>query len=76
MRTRFQGLRVATFPPPGAGRVLIEMLKPNVLVKGGDWPEEKIIGAPEVKRSGGRVLTIPLEPASSTSAVIKKIRST
>ena len=56
--------------------VLIELLKPNVLVKGGDWPEEKIIGAPEVKRSGGKVLTIPLEPASSTSAVIKKIRST
>ena len=56
--------------------VLIKLLKPNVLVKGGDWPEEKIIGAPEVKKSGGEVLRIPLEPASSTSAVIKKIRST
>jgi D-beta-D-heptose 7-phosphate kinase/D-beta-D-heptose 1-phosphate adenosyltransferase len=56
--------------------VLIKLLKPNVLVKGGDWPEEKIIGAPEVKKSGGEVLRIPLEPANSTSAVIKKIRST
>jgi D-beta-D-heptose 7-phosphate kinase/D-beta-D-heptose 1-phosphate adenosyltransferase len=56
--------------------VLIKLLKPNVLVKGGDWPEEKIIGAPEVKKSGGEVLIIPLEPANSTSDVIKKIRST
>ena len=55
--------------------VLIELLRPNVLVKGGDWPEEKIVGAEEVKRSGGKVLTIPLESASSTTAVIKKIRS-
>jgi D-beta-D-heptose 7-phosphate kinase/D-beta-D-heptose 1-phosphate adenosyltransferase len=56
--------------------VLIKLLKPNVLVKGGDWPKEKIIGAPEVKKSGGKVLRVPLEPASSTSAVIQKIRST
>ena len=56
--------------------VLIKLLKPHVLVKGGDWPEEKIIGALEVKKSGGKVLVVPLEPASSTSAVINKIRST
>lgn len=56
--------------------VLIKLLKPDVLVKGSDWPEEKIVGAPEVKGAGGKVLRIPLEPASSTSAVIEKIRST
>ena len=56
--------------------VLIKLLKPDVLVKGSDWPEEKIVGAPEVKGTGGKVLRIPLEPASSTSAVIEKIRST
>ena len=54
---------------------LIKLLKPDVLVKGGDWPEEKIICAQEVKKSGGTVLIVPLEPASSTSAVINKIRS-
>lgn len=55
--------------------VLIKLLKPDVLVKGGDWPEEEIVGALEVKEAGGQVLTIPLERASSTSALIKKIRS-
>ena len=56
--------------------VLIKLLKPNVLVKGGDWPEEKIIGAPEVKKSGGKVVIIPLQPDISTSGIIKKARST
>jgi len=55
--------------------VLIKLLKPDVMVKGGDWPEEEIVGALEVKEAGGQVLTIPLERASSTSALIKKIRS-
>ena len=56
--------------------VLIRLLKPDVLVKGADWSEEKIIGASEVEEAGGKVLRIPLEPGISTSALIKKIRST
>ena len=56
--------------------VLIKLLQPDVLVKGADWPEEKIVGASEVKEAGGKVLRIPLEPGISTSALIKKIRST
>ena len=56
--------------------VLIKLLKPDVLVKGADWSEEKIIGASEVEEAGGKVLRIPLEPGISTSALIKKIRST
>ena len=55
--------------------VLIKLLEPNVLVKGGDWPEEKIIGGPEVKKSGGKVLRIPLEPEISTSGIMEKVRS-
>ena len=55
--------------------VLIELLKPNVLVKGGDWPEKRIIGAPEVKKSGGKVVRIPLEPGVSTSGIMEKVRS-
>ena len=55
--------------------VLIKLLKPDVLVKGTDWPEEKIIGAKEVNETGGKVLRIPLEPGLSTSARIERIRS-
>ena len=55
---------------------LIRLLKPDVLVKGTDWSEEEIIGAPEVREAGGQVLRIQLEPGSSTSALIERIRST
>ena len=54
---------------------LIKLLKPNVLVKGGDWPEEKIVGAAEVIGAGGEVLRIPLEPEISTSVIMEKVRS-
>jgi rfaE bifunctional protein nucleotidyltransferase chain/domain len=55
--------------------VLIKLLKPDVLVKGSDWPEEKIIGAPEVRGSGGKVLRIPLEAEISTSDIFERIRT-
>ena len=49
--------------------------KPDVLVKGGDWPIDKIVGAREVQNSGGKVVSIPFEYHRSTSALLKKIRS-
>ena len=55
---------------------LIRLLKPDVLVKGTDWSEEEIVGAPDVIEAGGQVLRIQLEPGVSTSALIKRIRST
>jgi rfaE bifunctional protein nucleotidyltransferase chain/domain len=55
---------------------LIRLLEPDVLVKGTDWSEEEIIGTPEVREAGGQVLRIKLEPGISTSALIKRIRST
>jgi rfaE bifunctional protein nucleotidyltransferase chain/domain len=55
---------------------LIKLLKPDVLVKGADWPAEEIVGASEVRESGGQVLRIPLEPGISTSALFERIRST
>ncbi len=54
---------------------LITTLIPEVLVKGGDWPVEKIVGAPEVLAAGGRVLSISLVENYSTTSLIKKIRT-
>jgi rfaE bifunctional protein nucleotidyltransferase chain/domain len=56
--------------------VLIQLLKPDVLVKGSDWPEEKIVGASEVKETGGKVVRVQLVPGISTTGLIQKIRST
>ena len=56
--------------------VLIRLLKPDVLVKGTDWSEEEIVGAPEVREAGGQVLRIPLVPEISTSGILEKIRTT
>ena len=52
---------------------LIKALKPSILVKGADWPEDKIIGADVIKQSGGRVVRIPLVPGSSSTNLIEKI---
>ena len=48
--------------------------QPDVLVKGGDWPIEKIVGHPEVTASGGEVHSIPFEHQRSTTALLEKIR--
>jgi D-beta-D-heptose 7-phosphate kinase/D-beta-D-heptose 1-phosphate adenosyltransferase len=57
-------------PDPGA---LIAALEPDVLVKGGDWPVERIIGAAGVAARGGRVVTIPLVAGAGTSRIIARI---
>ena len=53
---------------------LIELLRPEVLVKGGDWPAEKIVGGRETLARGGRVVSIPFEHQRSSSALLEKIR--
>jgi rfaE bifunctional protein nucleotidyltransferase chain/domain len=53
---------------------LIEVLRPEVLVKGGDWPVERIVGGRETLARGGRVLSIPFEHQRSSSALLEKIR--
>ena len=54
---------------------LIRAVQPEVLVKGGDWPPEKIVGADLVKARGGRVCSIPFRHERSTSTLLAKIRS-
>jgi rfaE bifunctional protein nucleotidyltransferase chain/domain len=48
--------------------------RPDVLVKGGDWPVARIVGAPEVQGWGGTVVSIPFEHERSTTALLEKIR--
>src|SRR3990172_6368879 len=56
-------------------RDLIARLLPDVLVKGGDWGPEEIVGRAEVESAGGCVVSIPVEPAYSTTAILDRMRS-
>jgi rfaE bifunctional protein nucleotidyltransferase chain/domain len=49
---------------------LIDLVKPDVLVKGGDYTEETIVGADIVRASGGEVVTVPLTEGYSTSKIL------
>ncbi len=53
---------------------LIRLAQPDVLVKGGDWAPERIVGSVEVKSWGGTVCSIPFLHERSTSATLAKIR--
>ncbi len=52
---------------------LIQRVKPHVLVKGGDWPLEQIVGRDVVEAWGGKVVSLPLTPGYSTSEIISRI---
>jgi len=52
---------------------LIQALKPNILVKGGDWPTDRIVGKKFVEAQGGSVRSIPLIPDISTTKIVEKI---
>jgi len=54
--------------------VLIEACRPDVLVKGGDWPVERMVGAAGVLSRGGKVFSIPFEHERSTTRLLEKIR--
>jgi len=69
-----EAVDVVTWFDEDTPAVLIEMLRPEVLVKGGDWPAEKIVGAVETLGRGGRVVSIPFEHQRSSTALLEKIR--
>jgi len=54
---------------------LIELIKPDVLVKGGDYTIEEIVGAKEVQAAGGRVVINPIVSGFSTTKILEKIRT-
>ena len=52
---------------------IIKQLKPDILIKGGDWSVEKIIGKDIVEAEGGKVFTIPEIPGQSTTGIVSRI---
>lgn len=54
---------------------LIQLLNPDILVKGGDWPINTIVGADHVMQNGGTVHSIEFQHERSTTMLINKIRS-
>ncbi len=56
-------------------RELIGRLRPDVLVKGGDWGPEEIVGRQEVEAAGGRVVSVPLAPRYSTTSILERVRA-
>jgi len=65
---------VVLFDEPDPYR-LIAAIKPSVLVKGGDWSADKIVGADVVAEHGGRVAVIPYLQGFSTTEIIERIRN-
>jgi rfaE bifunctional protein nucleotidyltransferase chain/domain len=55
-------------------QALIVACAPEILVKGGDWPVAKIVGAKEVLARGGKVVSIAFEHVRSTTALVERIR--
>ncbi len=54
---------------------VISILRPNILVKGGDWSAEAVVGADLVRRTGGKIVVVPYLKGFSTTEIIAKIRS-
>jgi rfaE bifunctional protein nucleotidyltransferase chain/domain len=51
----------------------IRLLRPDILVKGADWPLDRIIGADVVQHYGGQVVRVPLVPQASTTSMVERI---
>ena len=66
---------VTTFSEDTPGEIIDELL-PGILVKGGDWPKDKIVGRETVEKHGGKVMNIKFEEGYSTTGVIRKIEKT
>jgi rfaE bifunctional protein nucleotidyltransferase chain/domain len=54
---------------------LIRALKPDVLVKGGDYTEATVVGAPDVRGWGGEVVIVPLTAGHSTTATLERLNA-
>lgn len=57
-------------------RRLIRILRPDVLVKGGDWKPEQVVGRAEVEAAGGRLVIVPYLEGRSSSSIIARVLET
>jgi len=64
---------VVLFDEPTPREIITRVL-PDVLVKGSDWGPNEVVGREEVEAAGGQVVSIPIEPGFSTSAIIERIQ--
>jgi D-beta-D-heptose 7-phosphate kinase/D-beta-D-heptose 1-phosphate adenosyltransferase len=64
---------VVIFEEPTPCRLIARLL-PDVLVKGGDWDADEIVGRAEVEAAGGCVVSIPVVPGYSTTSILQRIR--
>jgi len=64
---------VTIFAEPTPLETILQ-IRPDVLVKGSEYSEEDIVGAPEMRSWGGRVVRVPMVPGWSTSQIIEAIR--
>jgi D-beta-D-heptose 7-phosphate kinase/D-beta-D-heptose 1-phosphate adenosyltransferase len=53
---------------------LVRALRPSIIVKGGDYAPESVVGAAEVRGWGGDVVIVPLTPGQSTTSIVEKMR--
>ena len=63
-----------TIFPESTPLELINYLKPDILIKGGDWAEKDVVGREEIKEWGGRVAIIPEVVGKSTTNIVEKIK--
>ena len=54
---------------------LVQRLEPSVIVKGGDYTVDTVVGGAEVRAGGGEVIIVPLTPGQSTTSIIEKLRT-
>ena len=64
---------VVIFDEPTPQEIITALL-PDVLVKGGDWASDQIVGREDVEAAGGKVVSIPVLAGYSTTAILEKIR--
>ena len=65
---------VVIFDEPTPERIIKE-IRPDVLIKGGDWKTEEIVGGDFVTANGGRVVSLPLLGDHSSSSIVEKVRA-
>jgi D-beta-D-heptose 7-phosphate kinase/D-beta-D-heptose 1-phosphate adenosyltransferase len=53
---------------------IVRRVRPDILVKGADWPADQIVGRDTVEADGGRVILEPVEPGYSTTAIVDRVQ--